>query len=115
MIFRYKMREDLLIYSTVENNLETEAPEPHYITTIQQKIKLVTKANDALTADIVYAFVRKFQVESSPELTADGYKHLPYGGKLLKKGLRWDLAQMPPKLVCMLYTFLTKYYSQEAE
>lgn len=109
------MKEDLLIYSTVENNLESTTPEPHYITAIQQKIKAVAKANDTLTMDILYAFIRRFQVDCNPELTADGYKQLPYGSKLLKKGLRIDLAQMPPKLVCLIYTFLTKYCTRDAE
>ncbi len=109
------MKEDLLIYSTVENNLETETPEPHYVAAIQQRIKAMTKANDSLTADILYAFVRRYQVEHAAEMTAESYKPLPYGSKLLKKGLRLDLSQMPPKLVCMLYTFLVKYYTHDRD
>ena len=109
------MKEDLLIYSTVENNLETVVPEAHYMSTIQQRLKSVGKENDSLTLDIIYAFIRKFQVDAAPDMTAEAYKQMPYGSKLLKKGLRIDLAQLPPKLVCMLYTFLTKYYRRDAE
>lgn len=113
--FVKKMKEDLLIYNTVENNLETEEPQSHYISTIQQKLKSVSKAGDTLTIDIVYAFIRKYQVGTTPDMGAEEYKQLPYGCKILKKGLRLDFSQMPPKLICMIYTFLTKYYSKDSD
>lgn len=109
------MKEDLLIYSTVENNIESDVPEQHYISAIQQRMKEVSKANDTLTADIVYAFLRRYQVDHTPDLTLDSYRALPYGAKFLKKGLKLDLASLPPKLICMLYTFLTKYCTRDRE
>ncbi len=106
-------KEDLLIYNTVLNNIGDEGDKDPsvLIETIQQKILKV----DDMTADVVYAFIRRYQLEDNPDMTADKFKGLPYGCKLLKKGLKIDLALLPPKLLTMLYVFLTKYYNADSE
>ena len=98
------MKEELLIYTTIENNLPTEVPESHFITDIQESIK----GADALTVDIIYAIMKKYQLEENPTAT-----DAPYGSKFLKKGLKIDLNMLPPKLLCMIHTFLTKYYKRD--
>ncbi len=99
------MKEDLLIYNTVENNRTTETPEAHFIPDIQDIMKTV----DSMTTDIVYAIIRKYQMTEDPETVDDP----PYGSKYLKKGLKVELGNLPPKLICILHTFLTKYYKRE--
>ena len=99
------MKEELLIYTTVENNLTTEVPEAHFISEIQE----IMKGVDSMTTDIVYAIMRKYQITENPDTSADP----PYGSKYLKKGLKVELSNLPPKLVCILHTFLTKYYKRE--
>ena len=98
------MKEELLIYSTIENNLPTETPEASFIPDIQDAIK----GADALTVDMIYAIMKKYQLSENPDAT-----DLPYGSKFLKKGLKIDLAALPPRLLCMIHTFLTKYYKRE--
>lgn len=98
------MKEELLIYTTVENNLQSEVPESHFIPDIQE----IIKSADAMTIDIVYAMIRKYQITENPDATEP-----PYGSKYLKKGLKIELSNLPPKLICILHTFLTKYYKRD--
>lgn len=105
-------REELLIYNTVLNNLPSDQETSEvYIEGIQKKVGKL----DAMTADVIYAFIRRYQLEENQEMTVDKFKGLPYGCKLLKKGLKIDLALLPPKLLTMLYVFLTKYYNADSE
>ncbi len=100
-------KEELLIYNTVQNNLGDEEDFDTYVDCIQQKVSKI----DAMTADIIYAFIRKYQLEESKDISVDKYKQLPYGCKLLKKGLKVDLASLPTPLLRMIYVFLTRYYA----
>ncbi len=59
---------------------------------------------DAMTA-------RRYEMDEGGEVS----KSLPYGCKILKKGLKVDLALLPHKLVLMMYVFLTKYYSESSD
>ncbi len=98
------MKEELLIYTTVENNLQSETPEANFIPDIQD----IMKGADGMTIDVVYAMIRKYQITENPDAIDP-----PYGSKYLKKGLKIELGNLPPKLLCMLHTFLTKYYKRE--
>ncbi len=106
-------KEELLIYNTVKNNLPSEfETQEVYIAGIQAKMAKV----DAMTADVMYAFIRKYQMEETPgSPNAEKVRQLPYGSKVLKKGLKVDLAVLPQELLCMLYIFLTKYYSTDSD
>ncbi len=99
-------KEELLIYNTVLNNLPDEhIPTDVCIETIQKKAGKL----DAMTADVLYAFIRRYEMDEGGDVS----KTLPYGCKVLKKGLKVDLALLPHKLLLMMYVFLTKYYSSD--
>lgn len=107
------MKEDLLIYTTLLNNQVREEDELTPADIAEVAAALSTA--DALTHDVVYAIIRKYQLSQNPEMTAQEFRPLPFGMRIVKKKLRLDLAQLPPALLCILHTFATKYYKAASE
>jgi hypothetical protein len=70
--------------------------------TLEQKDKFMDFFKD-MTEDkhkIIYALIRAYHLENDIN-TQD----IPYGGKNLKSGLKFDFDNLPSKLQYMLYTF----------
>jgi hypothetical protein len=70
----------------------------------QSKVELVAsiKILDALEQELVYTLIRTFQSNHHNETTSD----IPYQGKQMKKGIKFDINLVPDKLIKMLEKFI---------
>ena len=57
--------------------------------------------------EIFYMLIRVFSIEHNLK------DQIPYNGKQLNKGIRFDLKQCPTHLQQILYTFITKHLNTE--
>jgi hypothetical protein len=70
--------------------------------TVDEKDKFIDSFKD-MSEDkhkIIYALVRAYHLDHDNNL-----QEIPYGGKNLKSGLKFDFDNLPSKLQFMLYTF----------
>ena len=70
--------------------------------TFEEKDKFIDSFKD-MSEDkhkIIYALVRAYHLDHDNNL-----QEIPYGGKNLKSGLKFDFDNLPSKLQFMLYTF----------
>ena len=59
------------------------------------------KSFDKSAHELVYALIKSFDVNSKSSTTTA----LPYGGKKLKSGIKFDISDMPPRLQHILFRF----------
>jgi hypothetical protein len=72
--------------------------------------KLVKKI-DIEGGELVYAIVKCYQVENDKQFS----NTLPYDGKTVKTGMKWDLDKLPSKLLRMIEIFLKKHILKMSE
>ena len=70
--------------------------------TLFEKIKIMTDDKQ----EILYALIKAYYMEEQPQFITTN--ELPYGGKVLKNRLKFDLDQIPSKLQYILNSF-SKY------
>jgi hypothetical protein len=68
-------------------------------------------AVDADAAELFYMLIRVFAAQTDGAADA---KTLPFGGRALKRGLKFDLDALPPHLQQMLVHFLRTYLASNA-
>ncbi len=67
-------------------------------------IKLVKKI-DTDGCELIYAIVKCYQIENDKHFSST----LPYEGKTVKTGMKWDIDKLPNKLLRMIEIFLKKH------
>jgi hypothetical protein len=90
---------------TLYNILYNEASEEEM--TLEEKtnvVKLIKKI-DIEGCELIYAIIRCYQLENENHLSST----LPYDGKVVKTGMKWDAEKIPTKLFRMIETFLKKH------
>lgn len=90
------------LYDTISNstadkkNLELSPEEKDVFLEDIQKVKVAD-------FELFYMLIKMYAQEQQEK------EFLPYGGKKLKKGIRFDLGDCPPHLQQILYKFLQTY------
>lgn len=89
------------LYQSLKKQCENEFKELNS----DQKDKFLEFIKDICTAEderegIVLAMIRAYHLDNDMNI-----EELPYGGKKLKGGIKYDFECLPSKLQYMLYTF----------
>jgi len=98
------------LYNIVENQLPV----------VEELIPLTNDIKDQLAQDIkglnqetqerVYGIIKSYDINSSKPTTL---LELPFSGKQLKSGVKFDIENFPIKLQYMLLTFITLHNNSE--
>ena len=89
------------LYETLKNDDFKELSDEEK-DTLFEKIKTMTDDKQ----EILYALIKAYYMEEQQQFITTN--ELPYGGKVLKSRLKFDLDQIPSKLQYILNTF-SKY------
>lgn len=92
---------DILYNSSLDKDLSDSEKE--------EFIKIIKKI-DLEGSEILYAIIRVFQVNHM-----DHCNNVPYSGKILKSGIKFDLDDFPNKLKQMLFSFVKKHVQKMTE
>lgn len=90
------------LYTTLKKKINKNTLVSALSITETKKFLELFKKMDTIGYERFFVLIRYYQMDQN-ELTSFT---LPYGAKQLKKGIRFDLKQIPPPLQHILYEFL---------
>ena len=90
------------LYTTIKQKISKNESKQCLSDTEIKTFKNLFKSLDTVGYERFFILIRYFQMDNN-ELTSFT---LPYGGKQLKKGIRFDIKKFPPSLQYILYEFL---------
>lgn len=101
------MLHNFTLYNILHNEASNEDMNLEEKTILVKQLKKI----DLEGCELVYAIIRCYQIENDSHIS----NALPYDGRIVKTGMKWDIENIPTKLLRMIETFLKKHISKMNE
>lgn len=96
------------LYNTLYNKVESDNLVNMELSDTEKNslIRIITKTgSDKYFQESIYVLIRMYQLNHD----TNSFLIVPFGGKKLKKGLKFDLNKLPNTLCQILYKYILEY------